>query len=345
MAMTTESSILHIALHKIGNKTNDEGYILSQQNLQLSEAVRDLLRHYFCSPFKPNEYFHLHHESELSLNEVYSYVSAIFDNPQCLHEQSVHLAKHLYAQSTHAKIKAGEFYVVYFKDYFCEGETCDAVGLFKSENKDTFLKVLLEEGAFNVESEEGVNINKLDKGCLIFNKEREQGYIVAVIDNTNKSMEAQYWIDDFLHLHQRKDEYFNTEHVLSMCKNFVTQQLPQQFEVSRADQVDLLNKSVKFFKENDKFDLKGFAQEVMEQPDVIESFNRYKGDFEAERRIEISDQFAISDFAVKKQARSFKSIIKLDKNFHIYVHGNRKLIEQGEDEKGKFYKMYYQEEN
>ena len=35
---------------------------------------------------------------------------------------------------------------------------------------------------------------------------------------------------------------------------------------------------------------------------------------------------------------------QLDRNFHIYVHGNRNLLEQGEDEKGKFYKVYYQEE-
>ena len=50
--------------------------------------------------------------------------------------------------------------------------------------------------------------------------------------------------------------------------------------------------------------------------------------------------------AIKKQARSIKSIIKLDKNFHIYVHGSRKLIEQGADEEGrKFYKIYYKEES
>ena len=54
--------------------------------------------------------------------------------------------------------------------------------------------------------------------------------------------------------------------------------------------------------------------------------------------------FGISDSAVKKQARSYKSVIKLDRNFHIYVHGNRNLLEQGEDEKGKFYKVYYEEE-
>ena len=41
----------------------------------------------------------------------------------------------------------------------------------------------------------------------------------------------------------------------------------------------------------------------------------------------------------------YKSVIKLDKNFHIYVHGSRQLIEQGEDEHGKFYKLYFNEES
>ena len=67
-------------------------------------------------------------------------------------------------------------------------------------------------------------------------------------------------------------------------------------------------------------------------------------EYEQDRDIRIEDEFGISDSAVKKQARSYKSVIKLDRNFHIYVHGNRNLLEQGEDEKGKFYKVYYEEE-
>ena len=48
---------------------------------------------------------------------------------------------------------------------------------------------------------------------------------------------------------------------------------------------------------------------------------------------------------MKRQARVFKSVLKLDKNFHIYIHGDRNKIEQGVDEKGrKFYKIYYEQE-
>ena len=88
-----------------------------------------------------------------------------------------------------------------------------------------------------------------------------------------------------------------------------------------------------------------FARDVLEQPEIIDSFAEYRQRYEKENEVELPDQFDINEDAVKKQARSYKSVIKLDKNFHIYVHGDRKLIEQGEDEKGKFYKVYYKEES
>ena len=73
----------------------------------------------------------------------------------------------------------------------------------------------------------------------------------------------------------------------------------------------LLNRSVQYFKDNEEFSINEFSSTVFEQSEVI---------------------------------KSFKSVIKLDKNFHIYVHGNRQMIEQGEDEKGRYYKVYYNEE-
>ena len=346
MLFFDQSSLLGITLHKMGSKVEDEGIQFSKSKLRTNDNLNNVLLNYFLSPFKSDEFYHLYHDSDIKYNEVYGFVSEIFDNPNSLYEQSVNLAKHLYEQSVHPKIKSGEFYTVYFKDCIIDNNTVDAVGLFKSENKDTFLKIYPSVDGFDIESEKGININKLDKGCLIFNTERENGYVVAVVDNSSKGAEAQYWMDDFLHVLQRKDEYYNTHNVLSLCKNFVTRELPQQFDVSKADQIDFLNKSVKFFKEKDSFEMDEFTNEVIVQPDVIESFNKYRSDYQREHDIDFADNFAISETAVKKQARVFKSVIKLDKNFHIYIHGNRELIEQGIDEKGrKFYKIYYQEES
>ncbi len=84
---------------------------------------------------------------------------------------------------------------------------------------------------------------------------------------------------------------------------------------------------------------------MLQDEEVIESFGNFKSDYEQDMQVSISEDFAISEAAVKKQSRGFKSVIKLDKNFHIYVHGDRKMLEQGADEKGKYYRLYFDEEN
>jgi hypothetical protein len=83
----------------------------------------------------------------------------------------------------------------------------------------------------------------------------------------------------------------------------------------------------------------------LQDAEVIKSFHDYNKQFQQENEWQLADQFDISAIAVKKQQRIFKSVLKLDKNFHIYIHGNRELIEQGTDPDGrKFYKIYYDNE-
>lgn len=356
MIYCEEATLERIALHHVGNKLNDDGIRIAESALDVSDRVRELLAAYFTNPFAKEgsvagaEYYHLYHDSDIALNEVFSFASKIFDaDPDkaddVFYEQSIALAKHLYEQSTHPKIKGGEFYVAFFKGCIVDGETTDAVGLFKSENKDTFLRVWPQGGGFEIDSEKGVNINKLDKGCLIFNTERENGYLVAAVDNTNRT-EAQYWMDEFLHIRQRQDDYYQTANTLALCKSFVTKQLPQEYEVSKAEQADLLNKSVAFFKEKENFDLTEFAAEVMQQPEVIDSFKSYKEDYEKQHEVEIAERFDISAPAVKRQARGIKSVIKLDRNFHIYVHGDRRFIRKGYDEETgmHYYQLFFEDE-
>ena len=37
-----------------------------------------------------------------------------------------------------------------------------------------------------------------------------------------------------------------------------------------------------------------------------------------------------------------KRMLKLDKNFHVYIHGNNSKIEFSKDEKGGFVKLYFE---
>jgi hypothetical protein len=346
MSNYSVNDISKIAIHNVGNKVNDEGLYLSKKVAVFNSNLKNLLLSYFVSPFKSSEYFNLYHDSDLNLNEVYVYVAKIFEKPNSLFEQSVLIAKHLYNSSTHPNIKGGEFYTVFFKDCEFEGKVVEAIGLFKSESKDTFLKVNPTDEFYEIESDSGININKLDKGCLIFNTEKENGYVVSVVDNASRGQDAVYWVDSFLQLTQRQDNYHNTKNILSLYKKFVTKELPQEYEVSKADQADFLNKSIQFFKEKDSFDLQEFTHEVIQQPELIKRFNTFKEDYQNETETVIDDNFTISESAFKKQARVFKSVLKLDKNFHIYIHGNREMIEQGVDKDGrKYYKIYYNEEN
>lgn len=341
-----DAVLTNLFIHQVGNKSADEQYTLSKNRIELDDELSALLAHYFFTPFKSEEFYRFYHDTDLQLNEVFTYAAAIFDDPESLYEQSVNLAKHLYNQSVHPKIKGGEFGVAYFKNCNVDGQTCDAVGIFKSENKDTFFEIERITDGFEIESRKGIHINKLDKGCLIFNTDKANGYVVAVVDHTNKGIEAQYWKDDFLGIQVLSTDFYKTNQFLGITKQFVTQRLTEDFEVSKADQIDFLNRSVDYFKTRENFDKQEFETEVFGDGNVIESFRRFDENYRQGHEIELADTFDISPQAVKKQARVFKSVLKLDKNFHIYIHGNRELIEQGIDENGrKYYKIYYNEES
>lgn len=344
MYFLNNAKIEGIVLHHVGNKQNGNALVCSNAPLKLDEETDELLKTYFLSKIKSEELFQLAHPSDKELNEVFTYVSAIFNEENELFPQSINLAKYLYEQCTHPKIKGGEFYVVYFKDCVINKKGVDAVGLFKSENKETFLSVYPKADNFEMTPQEGININKLDKGCIIFNSEKENGYIAAIVDNTNKNLDAQYWVDDFLQVKVRTDDYFHTNNTMEMYKKYVTTQLPEEFEMNRVDQADLLNRTIDFFKNKENFAFEEFTEEVLQQPDVIDSFDAFRTTYQHEHEIDIANDFNISESAVKKQNRNYKSVIKLDKNFHVYVHGDRSKIEHGEDHKGKFYKLYFEHE-
>jgi hypothetical protein len=101
-----------------------------------------------------------------------------------------------------------------------------------------------------------------------------------------------------------------------------------------------------YFKTKDQFKLQEFAEEVMHYPEVVDTFMNYKKNYESSKNFEIGEEFDINLSAVKKQAKVFKAVLKLDRNFHIYIHGRKDLIEKGYDElTGKhYYKLYFDEE-
>lgn len=346
MAINLSQAILHgLCIHMVGNNLQNEGIRLSTEAIVIDdENIRTLILKYFLSAFKNTPFFNLHHEEDLVQNKVFEYASTIFENGDNLLMQSQNLAHLLYEKSIHPRITGGELYVVKLSDCFVDDEVVDAVGIFKSESKETFLKVYPAGDNYEIDCEQGININKLDKGCLIFNTEKEMGYKVCLIDN--KSDEARYWKEDFIGAKPREDNFYYTENYMKMCKNFFNDKLKEEFKTDRVDEVSFLNKSSKFFEEKEVFDVEQFKQEVIQQPEIFDLFDEYKEKYQEENEAKITDEFNISQPAVKNYKKIFKSVIKLDKNFHIYVHGNRELIEKGIDPVTgmNFYRLMFKSE-
>jgi len=344
-----DANLSHLTVHKAGNKALNENLALSEHPIGLTDPILEgLLKQYFLKPFeKSDEIFRFWHpSSDNNLNEVFHFASLIFDDPDYFHEQTKHIAAHLYDISSHPKIKSGELYFALFNNLPLEGEQNSVLGIFKSESKESYITVHQQQKDFDIHyQEQAINIKKLDKGCLIFNSEKEEGYKVAVIDQTNKS-EAVYWVDDFLKLKIRNDNFNQTQNTLSVYKSFVTDKMDEVFDISNADKIDLLNRSIKYFKDKDSFDLDEFSNVVIANEQGIEMFKSFKKEYEETFESPIADNYAISDAAVKKQSRIFRKVLKLDKNFHIYIHGNNELIEKGYDSSRNmnYYKVYFTEE-
>jgi 37-kD nucleoid-associated bacterial protein len=343
----SNSTIERVSVHYVGNKTNEEDLILSNGLLDISDnLVKALLSKYFLTSFSNVEFnAFTFSNDDFTLNPLYNFASKIFDNEKTFHHNSIDISKYLYDISLHPQIKSGDLFVVYFKDIEIAEAVTDAIGIFKSENRQSFLKLNCNDADFTIQFDDGINIDKLDKGCLILNVNKEAGYKVCIVDKANKSIEAQYWATDFLKLKPISDEYHFTKDMMGIAKDFVTKQLTEEFVVSKADQIDFLNRSVDYFKTHETFNQKEFEAQIFIDKDVRKSFQNFDASYRATNNLEFEDHFDISIQAVKKQAKVFKSVLKLDRNFHIYIHGDRELIEQGTDADGrKFYKLYFDKE-
>jgi len=338
----SRAELIDFTTHFVGNKGLGEVLEINPDQVEfLDDFTKETLLQYLVSSFKTDIYYQFKSKNELSFHDVHSYVSELFGNRADFIEYSKKFAQHLYDQSMHPKIKGGEFYTCYFKDCVVDGELCDAIGIFKTENKDTYLKV---NDQFQIECDNGINVKKLDKGCLIFNTEKDKGYKVSVIDNNNKIAECSlYWLEDFLNVKLKENAYYHTTNFIDTCVGFCEEILTEENNVSKENQMMMLNKSVSYFKEKDKVNVNEFEKEVLAEPEVVNSFKEYRKDFTERMGLTSVDEFDVSATAVKKNQKHMRSIVKLDKNFHVYIHARHDYVERGfDEEKGlKYYKLYF----
>lgn len=340
--------MVELYVHGVGNKFNGDGVSFSENGVAIdnNEMLTGLLMNFFFAPIKGNAYFNFCHATSLDLNPVYKTADLVFSGEHALGHASKILARLLYEVSDHPNIKSGELFVALFKDIICDGELVDGLGIFKQESKQASLVVEKDGKGKNLKPVIGINPTSLDKACLVLNTESDFGYKVCVVDNTSRNGEAVYWKEAFLQVKPRNDSYYKTRTYMDVCKQFVKEVFNDDNDVDPADRVDMLNRTAQYFKGNEVFNAGDFEAKVLEQPEIVEAFKDYKDKYSTLYQVKVEDEFPISEGVVKGMAKQFKSVIKLDKNFHIYMHANRELMEKGYDTEKKmsFYKLYFDSE-
>ncbi len=339
----------NLSIHRVGNKSRNEAIFLSENPYGLNDEIMPLLKEYFFKPFREKEenYFQFAHEVDLEYNDMFNLATEIFTNPSEVHNVSKKITKHLFEQSNHPHIKNGEVYVAYLSNVSIDNNVVDAIGVFKSEIQTDFLQ--FEENGSNLEMilQQGINLNKLDKGCIIFNYKKEEGYKILTVDSNR--YDARYWLEHFLSVDAFQDENFMTKKYLKFCQDFAKDVvLPAE---DKQQEVLFMNRAINHFAKNDAFEETAFLNEVMENPEFIPEFKNYKVDKGEKYSIEDVTDFPIANAAVTDVRKKLKNTIHLDTNVQIkldFVNSDsaQKFVEKGWDEEKQmyYYLVYFNKE-
>jgi len=322
---------------------------LSDRPYRLNDEMAPLIKEFFLKPFREKEenYFQFAHDVDLEFHEMYGLVNEIFTNPESSHAVSKKITKHLFEQSNHPHIKNGEVYIAYLTHLNINNEVVDGIGIFKSELKNDFLQFEEQQTSLELILQQGVNLNKLDKGCLIFNYKKEDGFKILTIDSNR--YDARYWLEHFLCVSAFHDENFITKKYLKFCQDFAKDViLPAE---DKKEEVLFMNRSVDYFAKNDDFEETHFLNEVLDNPDLIPEFKNYKVDRGEKYSIEDVTTFPIANVAVNDARKKIKNVITLDTHIQIKMNfinpeSVEKYVEKGWDEEKQmyYYLVYFNKE-
>lgn len=340
----SEAEIESVAIYRLDSWVEEQdGGKSMDEEVSLSPEIRQLLQRFFLAPLKLEELYSFSPGGMEEDVSAYAIVKSYFEGKGgfvSLARQLADLLKEV-AQDT---LQEGNLYVARFVGVLIDGEKTEALGLFKSETREVFINPVAEGNGFRLEYGEGFGINRMDRGCLICNVEKNKGFVVSAFDHVAKGRKAP-WLESFLDLRERRDSKFYTENTVKNIKEFITKELPRKKEVSKDEEFEVMDKTMEYFKENERFDRQEYEQAVFPDEETRKEFS----DFLSCQNdgLDDWDQFPISPEGVKKSSKFLKKVIKLDKDFSIHIHGNANFLQKGFDQEYglKYYKIFYTEEH
>ena len=336
-------------IHKVGNKFNNTKNAFSEKLVDFDEPSYDLMLPFLLRPFgSVVQSYRFNHHANISLNEINSYSTQIFNNEEAFIDVSKHIVTHLFEQSTSAQIKTGDVLVVMFEGIEFNEITTNALGIFKIENKVNFFQTYLENNSYDVLVQKGISSKKVDKGCIILNQTDTEGNIILSVDNN--SYDAQYWLNQFLNIKYADDANNHTQQYIELCKDFSTEILKTTYGAQ--EQNTFLAKTINFFKENEVVNIERFKDDLFEEDKHKNLFDDYKKTFEYENNIVIKNQFDVAESVVNIEKKKIKTDIKLDTNIQIKLDidapdASAEYLERGYDDEKKmhYYKVFFNVES
>ena len=336
-----------LSLAKVGNQQRGEALKTSKELCKFDGADKDMLTLAFLKPFRNLERYRFQHKSSLDLHEMHSYAGTIFEQDDRFLTYSRKIARHLYESSKHPNIKAGDLCVAYLKGIQVDGTPCQAISIVKSETHLPFLEISDQEGDLRLTTHNGIYPEKIDKGCLIINHDKQGGYLVYTFDKGGA--DTNFWVRDFLGAKARKDDDFKTKKYAEMCVSFADEGLPD--EMPKEDRYRVANDAMQYFADKEEFNSDHFQEEVLREPEIKEKFKQFKENYKDEDGEPISEEFQINQKVAKKMSSKIKSVLKLDTGVVMrftpdFAERSEEIMERGFDEKMgmKYVKVYFNEE-
>lgn len=334
MIEVTESSLSQYVFHQVDEQLTIGDTVYITPEVVLEAAFTQLA----FSKIKYDQQYTFFHESEVALNELYTYAKRIFADEKTFLEQSQQIATHLHSVSTHPNINHGDLFVGLFKDCLIGDTKRQVLSIVKIDEKELFLDVQKNNEHVTVDGIDGINVKKVNNAAVIIDMGEDEE--PAVFIRTRKKEDVVYWQERFLKVKVADEAYEKTNLALKEVKKIIL----TEEETTNTEKLQLLNKTLSYFKNAEEFVVDQYIDEVFGVPDEVQKdviTNRVK-----------PYETVISEPAIEQVEKSYKRKIKLDDSIEIVVHVqdveaiDEKIQHGYEEDTGRhYYKVYYEEES
>lgn len=339
--MLKNAYIEYLVLQKVGHKVREDANVFASGIAEWDESKEEQLIPFLFNPFKKNlelKQFS-HYTEKLEFNKVYNLCKSMFDEEIDFVDFSNEVLKSLYDQSLHPQIKSGEVFTVQLNNAIFDGIPCKAIGIYKLENKSKFLR-FDERETIDYNVLKGYKLDKLDKGVLILDTYRDEGFRVYTIDDNN--VESEFWTKNFLEVKPVTNPALQTKKFLETINDFAIDVVLDK--TNRKEQAEFLSNAIHLLSNHEFVDIEIIDETLGEYKD---DFNQYLN----VNQISVDKEFEVDSGVLITRSKKIKSEIKLDTGAKINLdllnsECATDNLERGYDDEKKmfYYKVYFNSE-